>query len=270
MLDNPARSTPSSLNLGLAEARGQVLCRVDARAFIPPDYVRRCVELLEDRRIAVVGGVQLAVATPGAGVVARGIARALRNPYATGLSRYRLRRSSGPADTTYLGAFRTEEVRSIGGWDLRFATNQDYELNSRLRGVGLVWFAHDLVVEYRPRSDLLSFARQHRRFGRWKAGGWTETGLTLAPRHVGLVVVPPLAGLVALSLLRRHPLAASLGVLMAAFGLDALSRDPADVDERCVAVVAMGVSAGAWWLGIVEQLARRARGERLLGDPQPS
>ena len=67
----PGSIHPSSLNLGLAEARGQVLCRVDARAFIPPDYVRRCVELLEDRRIAVVGGVQLAVATPGAGVVAR-------------------------------------------------------------------------------------------------------------------------------------------------------------------------------------------------------
>ena len=176
----------------------------------------------------------------------------------------------GPPTPRIWGPSALRRFGRCGGWDLRFATNQDYELNSRLRGVGLVWFAHDLVVEYRPRSDLLSFARQHRRFGRWKAGGWTETGLTLAPRHVGLVVVPPLAGLVALSLLRRHPLAASLGVLMAAFGLDALSRDPADVDERCVAVVAMGVSAGAWWLGIVEQLARRARGERLLGDPQPS
>ncbi len=175
---------PSSIHPVLAEpgaGRGKGAGALPSRrSSVHPAGLRTAgVELLEDPRIAVVGGAQLAVATPGAGVVAHGIARALRNPYATGLSRYRLRRSSGPADTTYLGAFRTEEVRWIGGWDLRFTTNQDYELDSRLRSGGLVWFAHDLVVEYRPRSDLLSFARQHRRFGRWKAGGWTETGLTL-------------------------------------------------------------------------------------------
>lgn len=270
VLTNSARTTPSSLNLGLAEARGEVLCRVDARSFLPPEYVRRCAELLADCEIAVVGGAQLARAAPGAGPIARGIARALRNPYATGLSRYRLRRSSGPADTCYLGAFRTADLREVAGWDVRFAANQDYELNARMRQRGSVWFAHDLVVAYRPRPDLRSLARQYRRFGRWKAGAWTETRLGLAPRHIVLLAAPPVALALAIGFGGRHPLAAPVGVLVAGLALDSFAGERCGVAERSVAVLAMGVSAGSWWLGILEQLVRYVGGHRLFGVAQSS
>ena len=46
IVDNPAGTTPSNLNAGLAVASGELLCRVDARSIVPPEYVRLCAEVL--------------------------------------------------------------------------------------------------------------------------------------------------------------------------------------------------------------------------------
>ena len=56
VLDNPARITPAALNLGVREARGRYILRVDAHAELAPDYVRKCVEALE-RTGADLGGL---------------------------------------------------------------------------------------------------------------------------------------------------------------------------------------------------------------------
>jgi succinoglycan biosynthesis protein ExoA len=264
VVTNPLGSTPTSLNAGLAAAQGSIICRVDARSLIPPDYVSRCVAVLERPEVVVVGGAQVASARPGAPVVARGIARALRNPYVTGLARYRRQRGSGPADTVYLGAFRRADLAAVAGWDERFATNQDFELNQRLSEHGVVWFEDGLDVRYRPRPTLAALWHQHRRFGRWKAAGWSEAGVRLQPRQLLLVAGPPLAAVVGMGVLRRAPLAAGA---VAALGLLAVDRTsgPADhVTERAVTMAAAGVIAAGWWSGVLEQLVRRLRGERLL------
>ncbi len=55
VVDNPARNIPAALNLGIAEARGEVIVRMDAHSIPPTNYVRRCVEVLSDPEISVVG-----------------------------------------------------------------------------------------------------------------------------------------------------------------------------------------------------------------------
>ncbi|MCH7790480.1 MAG: glycosyltransferase, partial [Acidobacteria bacterium] len=62
VLSNPEATTPSNLNIGLTEALGTYLCRVDARSIIPTDYVEGCVAILQSRpEVAVVGGSQRAI-----------------------------------------------------------------------------------------------------------------------------------------------------------------------------------------------------------------
>src|SRR3954451_17706216 len=39
VLDNPERTTPHALNVGLAAARGEFVVRMDAHAFYPPRYI---------------------------------------------------------------------------------------------------------------------------------------------------------------------------------------------------------------------------------------
>ncbi|MGH9152645.1 MAG: glycosyltransferase [Acidimicrobiales bacterium] len=257
VLCNPAGTTPSGLNVGLAAATGEYLCRVDARSFVPPSYVRDCVELLlASPGIAVVGGAQVATACPHASARERGIARALRNPYATGLARYRRRRSSGATDTVYLGTFRTEQLRLVGGWDERLHTNQDYELNRRMQRLGTVWFVAGLDVAYRPRSTLAALVAQYYRFGRWKALGWREIGLPLSGRHLVLLSAPPAAAVLLVLGARFKPAVTCAGAVAAVALLDGAGGESAPAQERAWSLVSTFAIALAWWAGAVEQLAR--------------
>jgi len=270
VIANPSRTTPSSLNIGLARARGDILCRVDARAAIPWAYISTCVRQLSDPGRVVVGGRQVARARPGASVVARGIARALRNPYATGFARYRRSETAGPTDTVYLGAFRTADLRAVGGWDQRFATNQDYELNRRLGRHGQVWFEPALEVTYQPRSSLPALAAQYRRFGRWKVAAWLEGDVPVARRQALIIASPPIALAAAIVGLRRAPKAVIvLGILGAAL-LDGAAQEDAPLGEHAAAAAACATIGACWWAGMAEQVIRHLRGERLLSPARKS
>jgi succinoglycan biosynthesis protein ExoA len=266
VLDNPAGTTPSNLNRGLAEVRAPVVCRVDARSFVPPDYVRTCAELLAGRgELAVVGGAQ--VARPArATVVATGIARALNNRVGMGGARYRSGAPSGPADTVYLGAFRTAELREAGGWDERLGTNQDFDLNRRMSAYGLVWFAAELAVAYEPRASLGALWDQYRRFGEGKVRYWYLTGDPPRPRQLvllGAPVVGAVLGTLVLARLGRSGrirlvgAGLALGVLVEVRGSPGPSGGPA---VHAVAAAASGVTALAWLQGVYGALARRAVG----------
>jgi len=193
VLTNPNGGTPSNLNAGLLHAAGDIVCRVDARSRIPRDYVRRCVTVLTTRpEVAVVGGSQVAI-EPRGDAVGTGIARALNNRWGMGWSRYRRDAASGPADTVYLGAFRTRDLRCVGGWDPAMTTNQDFDLNRRLARHGVIWFEAGLPVAYVPRASLGDLYRQYVRFGRWKVRYWRHSNDAPQPRQVALLAGVPLA-----------------------------------------------------------------------------
>jgi glycosyltransferase involved in cell wall biosynthesis len=249
---NPHGGTPANLNTGLSLARGEVLCRVDARSRIPRGYVRRCVSTLERSDVVVVGGAQVAV-PPGEGALARGIARALNNRYAMGWSRYRRAAASGESDTVYLGAFRTGDLRSIGSWAPRFTTNQDFELNRRLAKHGVVWFDAEIPVDYVPRRSLAALFRQYRRFGRAKVQYWRHTRDRPRPRQALLLVGVPIVGaggLVAMAFAPRRFSAAAVAVGVA-FLVEELgtSGPPGGPRVRTCAVAAMGMVAAGWLVG---------------------
>ncbi|WP_436795761.1 glycosyltransferase family 2 protein [Actinospongicola halichondriae] len=258
IVDNPAGTTPSNLNAGLAVASGEYLCRVDARSIIPVEYVRLCAEVLETRPdVVVTGGAQVAEPRSDA-VIDVGIARALNNRFAMGGSRYRSGASSGPTDTVYLGAFRTSLPRSIGGWNPYFSTNQDYELNRRLGREGIVWFDARLAVAYIPRSSIAGLWRQYHRFGRWKVRYWRRTGDRPQRRQQLLIAALPATAAVIGCVLRmsreRDRKAWSLG-LAAIAGAAAIEHRGSTVPEgglapRAVSVWSMAVVAVAWGSGV--------------------
>lgn len=257
VLHNPARTTPSSLNLGLGEATGELLCRVDARTLVQPDHVRRCADvLLHQPEVMVVGGAQVARAR-GTDARARGIARALNNHLSMGGADYRSGGRSGPTDTVYLGAFRTADLRGAGGWDVRLATNQDFELNRRLGRDGVVWLDADLQSGYLPREDLRDIWKQYHRFGRWKVRYWRTTGDRPVRRQYVLLVAPaiPLVVLALLAVRRPSALAPFAGV--GAAGLLVVDQvgagGGASVPERAWAMVATATISVAWWLGVLRE-----------------
>ena len=254
---NAESGRSDNLNLGLSRARGEILCRVDARSLIPADYVRRCVELLTTRTdVAVVGGAQVAV-TPRQDAQGAGIARALNNRFGMGWSRYRRGAPSGPTDTVYLGSFRTRDLRAVGGWDPRFANNQDFALNRRLGERGIVWFEAGLSVHYVPRQKVGDLYRQYRRFGRWKVRYWRWSGDAPRARQVALLVGVPVLGLsgaVALAVVPPMVAIVLVGAVMAAAGIVEVGGSrrprggPAVHGWSAVALGAVGAGwlTGAW------------------------
>lgn len=264
VLENPGGSTPSNLNVGLASARGRYLCRIDARSIVPESYLRKCTSTLEQRQeVIVTGGSQ--VARPrDASAVAVGIARALNNRWGMGLARYRRGAASGPADTVYLGAFRTQDLRSAGGWDERFATNQDFELNRRLGREGTIWFHSDLHVGYLPRTSVAGLFAQYQRFGSWKVRYWRTTGDRPRLRQLAILAAPPFAALAMVVAARRGPGAALGTVAAATVGATLVEVVGADepgagVRGHMVAIVALGAVAGGWTSGVWDAVLRRRR-----------
>ncbi len=154
-LQNPKARTSCGLNVGLRDAHGEVVVRIDARSRIQTDYVSLCVGLLATRPdVGEIGGAQ--IATPrSAGALEVGLARAQRNRLTSGFSRYRRSVVSGPAEHVWMGAFRADELRRLGGWDDATALNEDFELSQRYISSGqVVWFDARLRSGYLARPSL--------------------------------------------------------------------------------------------------------------------
>ena len=257
VLDNPARRTSVGLNIGLAEARGTFLARVDARSRIPRGYLRACQSTLEERPlVGVVGGAQVARARSRRSIDV-GIAGALRNRWATGMSRYRRSSTSGPSDTVWMGFFRTHELRELGGWSEAVALNEDYELNARYRAAGrTVWFDASLRSGYLPRTSMAGLARQYFRFGRVK-GMWWARGQRPARRQLALLAAPPALGAALAGLVRRFGPISVVLVPLALTAVERAGRTAGDDERRApvVASTAIAVLSASWWVGVVAGFA---------------
>jgi glycosyltransferase involved in cell wall biosynthesis len=159
MIDNPERITPVALNRAIAAARGEILVRFDGHAVMPPDYVRRCVELLESRGADNAGGSIRTVAQSD-GPFSGPIMATLGSRFGVGNSPFRTsggQKGARPADTVFGGCWRREVFSRIGGFNEKLARSQDIEFNLRLRRAGgTILLDPQIVCDYHARADLRS------------------------------------------------------------------------------------------------------------------
>lgn len=166
LLPNPDRLQAAAFNRGLAEARGEYLVRLDAHSLYAADYLAESVRLLQTTGAANVGGLQRAT---GDGWLGRAIAAAVSSRFAAGDAKYRHATEPAWTDTVYLGAWRTDTVRELGGMHADWAVNEDYEMNVRLRARGgKVYLSPTLQSTYFVRDSLAKLIRQYTRYGFWK------------------------------------------------------------------------------------------------------
>ena len=212
IVDNAARTIPSGLNQAIGASTGDIIVRLDAHSVPIREYVERCVEALRSGRGDIVGGVWDIV--PGGGqVIARGIAAAAAHPLGAGDATYRLGGRPGPADTVPFGAFRRTLAESVGPFDERLLTNEDYEFNYRVRQAGgRVWLDPSIRSTYVARAGLGELARQYWRYGFWKYRMLVRHPRSLRWRQA----LPPIFVALALVLAAASPiwLAARTGLLV--------------------------------------------------------
>ena len=193
VLDNPQRLQSYGLNIGLAEAAGEIIVRADAHCLYPPAYVKRCVALLESKNVANAGGVQLPA---GDETVQSAIAAAMRHPVGSGEAKFRKKNYAGYAEGAFVGTFRKKLFEEIGTYDSRAHPNEDGELNLRILKSGRkIYVDGSIEVTYLPRRALGALAQQYFHYGRGRAyTTWKHKRLTGLRQIAPPVVVASLAG----------------------------------------------------------------------------
>jgi succinoglycan biosynthesis protein ExoA len=169
VIDNPKRNIPAGLNVALVAATGEYVIRLDAHSVPDKEYVKRSVDGLEGRLGDNVGGVW-DIQPGGSNWVARSIAAAATSPVGTGNASYRYATKASAVDTVPFGAFRKSYLDQIGGWDELLLSNEDYELNMRIKKMGgKVWLDPTIRCVYFTRTTFSALAKQYWRYGYWKA-----------------------------------------------------------------------------------------------------
>ena len=215
LIDNPPGFTPHALNRGIEAAAHDIVVRVDAHGELCPGYIAMAVDLLEESGAANVGGRMDA---RGRTALEQTIAAAYNSRLGLGGGGFHLAGTrAGPAQTVFLGVFRKEVLRAVGGFDEGMLRAQDWELNYRLRKAGyLVYYSPSLQVTYRPRSSVTALARQFFRTGQWRREVIRRYPETASPRYLAApatvlaVGAGTVAGVAGIASGRRLPL---LGLL---------------------------------------------------------
>jgi glycosyltransferase involved in cell wall biosynthesis len=168
VVDNPQKTIPSGLNLAIHAATGEYIVRLDAHSIPAIDYIEKCVADLEKNLGDNVGGIWI-IQPSNNTWIAESIAKAASSSIGVGNANYRLNSKSGEVDTVPFGSFRKSYLLEIGGFDENLLTNEDYELNTRIRrNGGKIWLDNSIRSTYFARPTYKKLASQYWRYGWWK------------------------------------------------------------------------------------------------------
>ncbi|HIE26283.1 TPA: glycosyltransferase family 2 protein [Candidatus Poribacteria bacterium] len=160
MIDNPDKIKPRALNIGIREAKGDIIIRMDAHAIYEPEYISKSVRYLDEWGADNVGGIRKTLAGNDS-LSARAIAYAVSHPFAVGNATYRTGASKMKwVDTVFGGCYRRRIFDEIGFFNESLIRGQDREFNVRLkRAGGKILLAPDIICHYFARSDLRSYTK---------------------------------------------------------------------------------------------------------------
>lgn len=182
ILANPGKIVSTGLNAAIQASRGGVILRMDAHTEYAPDYIRRCVEILDASGADNVGGP---ARTKSRGWLGKAIAAAYHSRFACGGARFHDEDYEGLVDTVPYGCWKRSTFERVGFFDEELVRNQDDEFNLRVvRAGGKIWQSPAIVSWYSPRSSLASLFRQYFQYGFWKVHVVRKHRLPASWRHL--------------------------------------------------------------------------------------
>lgn len=153
LIDNPFKIQVKALNMGIKQAKGDIIIRCDAHAEYPSNYIRTLVYYLINGKADNVGGVCDTYPDSDSNI-AKVISICLKHPFGVGLS-FRMPHQNRPryVETVPFGAWKKGIFEEIGGFDENFIRSEDMEFNMRMRKAGKrILLIPDLKIRYYARN----------------------------------------------------------------------------------------------------------------------
>lgn len=260
LIDNPKGLTTVGLNEAIRQSKHDIVVRIDAHSEPAANYLKRGVEILNQTKADLVGGIMDA---KGRSSFQKAVAWAYTSRFGIGGANFHVGGQAGEAESAYLGIFRKSALERVGGYDEGIIRGEDWDLAQRIKKTGgLVWFSPELKVVYWPRGTVSKLARQFHSTGIWR-GDLTRRNSSGAPIRYW---VPPVY--VAMSLYGLLTLAYGyqLGIVPTAvylLGVAALAATAKDMNlkTRLAVMVALPVMHYSWGIGFWRGYAVGAKGK---------
>ncbi len=204
MIDNSNRIAPWAMNLGIKEAKGNVIMRLDAHATYERNYFSSLAYGLSKYGADNIGAVcktDVLNKTPKT----LAIREVLSNKFGVGNSVFRTGiQGVQEVETVPFGCWKREVFDKYGYYDVRLVRNQDIELNKRIfHGGGKIVIIPDTYSTYLARETYSKLAENNFGNGKWNILTVFYTGelKSLSIRHfvpLGFVLglfLPLIAGI---------------------------------------------------------------------------
>lgn len=187
IVDNPGRTTPRGMNVGIRAARGRYVAILGAHCDYAMDYLRTCAELLDEHpEASCVGGP---IESRGRSLFGQAVAVAMSHPVGIGNAKHRHPHYEGYAEGACYPVFRREIFDQIGFYDETLVRNQDDELNYRLtKSGGKVFLSPRARSTYFVRETIRGLFRQYFQYGYWRVAVLRKHRIPASLRQI----VPPL------------------------------------------------------------------------------
>jgi glycosyltransferase involved in cell wall biosynthesis len=165
-VDNPKRKTPYALNIGITQARGELVLVAGAHSYYASDYVKICLHELDKNKVAGCSGKTVTEAA-NSSVSACLSAWVVGHRFGTSPNSFR-NMKEGYANTLPRAIYRKDALIDVGMYDETLFRNQDNDLNQRLIAgnykLFYTWKTHSI---YYAKDSVLSLLKFSFNNGRW-------------------------------------------------------------------------------------------------------
>lgn len=185
ILSNPDRKTPYGFNLGILNAKANIIGLGGAHTIYPQTFFKTAMNILNNVETNVVGGGHNLFKPDKAGYISLAISFLYDSPLGAGVASYHRKTEPGYVDTVFGGLYERRVFDKVGLFNVKLTRGQDYEFNARVRDSGFkIYFDPALNNIQIFKTDLRLLYTRCFKTGFYLPEAWFSSISNLNIRHI--------------------------------------------------------------------------------------
>lgn len=184
ILKNEKKLLAPGWNIGIRNAKGKYVTRIDAHARASKEFLKTSLETIQNlpEDVVCVGGRLTSVSLEKED---KTISKVLSSPFGIGNSKFRYADKPQYTDTVAFGMYKKEVFEKVGFFDESLERNQDNNMHNRIRKAGFkFYFNPKIKSEYYVRNNLKKMMKQGFLNGKWNIIVFRQDKSSLSLRHL--------------------------------------------------------------------------------------